>query len=89
MDSLLSLTGVHKSYWRGSHEVVVLDGVSLEVSAGELVAIWGQRGAGKSTLAMVAAGLEAPERGCVRFDGCDLAKASHRGASLVSEPGSR
>jgi len=71
--TLLALEGVCKSYWRGVHETVVLADVSLEVCAGELFAIWGQRGAGKTTLATIAAGLEAPERGRVVFDGEDLA----------------
>jgi ABC-type lipoprotein export system ATPase subunit len=80
MDPLLSLIAVRKGYWRGPHETVVLADVSLDVHRGELVAVWGQRGAGKTTLATVAAGLETPERGCVRFDGSDLAEARHGGA---------
>lgn len=75
MDPLLTLEAIRKSYWRGAHETVVLDGVSLAVHAGELVAVWGQRGAGKTTLAMVAAGLERPDGGAVWFDSKDLAKA--------------
>jgi ABC-type multidrug transport system ATPase subunit len=85
MERLLSLIGVRKSYWRGPQETVVLDDVSLDVHRGELVAVWGQRGAGKTTLATVAAGLETPDRGCVRFDGCDLAEAPHGGARLRHE----
>jgi ABC-type multidrug transport system ATPase subunit len=75
MVPLLSLEGVYKSYWRGSHEIVVLADVSLDVHVGEFVAVWGQRGAGKTTLAMAAAGLEAPDLGRVRFVGRDLAQA--------------
>lgn len=85
MHPLLSLKGVRKSYWRGLHERVVLADVSLDVHAGEFVAVWGQRGAGKTTLATVAAGLEVPERGIVCFDGCDLAEAPHGGAQLRHE----
>jgi ABC-type lipoprotein export system ATPase subunit len=69
MSSLLGLNDVYKSHWRGPHENVVLAGVSLHVQAGELVAIWGQRGAGKTTLARLAAGLEAPDRGTICFHG--------------------
>ncbi|HEX5853218.1 MAG TPA: ATP-binding cassette domain-containing protein [Solirubrobacteraceae bacterium] len=69
MSALLSVERVFKSHWRGAHETAVLADVSLEVNAGEFFAIWGQRGAGKTTLAMVAAGLVAPDRGCVSFDG--------------------
>ena len=82
MGPLLSLSGVCKSYWRGSQEVAVLADVSLEVHAGEIVAIWGQRAAGKTTLATVAAGLETPDRGSVIFDGIDLSRAPHGGAEL-------
>ena len=46
---------------RGRHEILVLDGVSFEVEAGELVAVFGQRAAGKTTLLRIAAGIEAPD----------------------------
>jgi ABC-type lipoprotein export system ATPase subunit len=85
MQPLLSLKGVCKSYWRGPHETIVLADVSLDVHPGEFVAVWGQRGAGKTTLATVAAGLETPERGIVCFDGRDLAKAPRGGAQLRHE----
>jgi ABC-type multidrug transport system ATPase subunit len=71
MAPLLSLESVCKSYWRGPHETVVLAEVSMAVHVGELVAVWGQRGAGKTTLAMVAAGLETPDQGIVCFAGRD------------------
>jgi len=70
--TLLALERVRKSHWRGRHEIVVLDDVSLEVEAGELVAIFGQRAAGKTTLLRIAAGIEAPDAGVVRFAGCEL-----------------
>jgi ABC-type lipoprotein export system ATPase subunit len=75
-DVLLSLDAVSKSYWRGPSEVRVLADASLEVPAGELVAVWGKRGAGKTTLLRIAAGLETPDRGSVRFDGEDLSTLS-------------
>lgn len=75
-DGLLSLWGVSKSYWRGSHELRVLTDVSIEMPPGEFVAVWGKRGAGKTTLLKIAAGLEAPDGGTVRFGGCDLARLS-------------
>ncbi len=75
-DKLLTLRSVSKSYWRGAHELKVLTDVSMEMSAGEFVAVWGKRGAGKTTLLKIAAGLEAPDGGTVRFEGRDLASMS-------------
>lgn len=79
MSALLSIAGVSKSNWRGGNELVVLDEVFLDVHPGELVAVWGQRGSGKTTMALVAAGLEPPDRGSVSFDGLDLAQGRKRG----------
>ena len=73
---LLVLEDVSLSRWRGRQETPVLASVSLELHAGELVGVWGQRGAGKTTLAMVAAGLESPDAGSVWFDSRDLALGS-------------
>jgi ABC-type lipoprotein export system ATPase subunit len=76
MGALLSLRGVGKSYWRGDSEVRVLSDVSLEVAAGEFVAVWGTRGSGKTTLLKLAAGLERPDRGTVEFEDSDLSQLS-------------
>jgi ABC-type lipoprotein export system ATPase subunit len=73
---LLSLQGVGKSYWRGQHELRVLGDLSLDVQPGEFAVVWGKRGAGKTTLLKIAAGLEAPDRGTVRFEEADLAGLS-------------
>jgi ABC-type lipoprotein export system ATPase subunit len=70
--TLLALERVSKSHWRGRHEIVVLDEVSLEVDPGEVVAIFGQRAAGKTTLLRIAAGIETPDAGSVRFAGREL-----------------
>jgi len=54
----------------------VLNGVSLDVEAGEYVAVLGESGIGKSTLLNVIAGLEPLDSGSVRFRGTDLASLS-------------
>jgi ABC-type lipoprotein export system ATPase subunit len=73
MDVLLSLRNVSLSFPRGRRHVVsVLSNVSLDVRAGELVAVLAQRAHGKTTLLRVAAGLDRPGRGEVLFKGVDL-----------------
>lgn len=76
--STLLLESVSKSLWRGPTELAVLKDVSLEVRAGELVAVYGQRGSGKTTLLQVAAGFDAPDSGRVLFEGRDLKAFSRR-----------
>ena len=61
---LLQATGIGKSFGRKR----VLQDVSLQVCAGEAVAVVGENGAGKSTLLRICAGLERPERGSVQAD---------------------
>jgi ABC-type multidrug transport system ATPase subunit len=74
--TLLALERVGKRYSVGPRERTVLHEVSLELEAGELAVVWGLRRSGRSTLLRVAAGIEAPDTGEVRFDGRDLADHS-------------
>lgn len=78
--SLLTLERVSKRYRRGRREVTALDDVSLAIAPGELVAIWGVPRSGRTTLLRIAAGLEQPDGGAVRFRGDSL--ASGRDVSL-------
>jgi ABC-type sugar transport system ATPase subunit len=80
--SLLELRHVRKHRARGSRRIEVLRDVSLEIDAGELVAVWGLRRSGRSALLAVAAGVEPPDSGLVLFEGKDL---SRRGAGMLGE----
>jgi putative ABC transport system ATP-binding protein len=78
MSELLALTDVAKSYRRGSQDLRVLQGASLEVGIGEVVCVLGSRGQGKTTLLRIAAGMESADAGLVSFDGQNLAALSDR-----------
>jgi ABC-type multidrug transport system ATPase subunit len=83
MSVLLSLERVSKRYPRGAHtsrERIALREITLEVGAGEFVAIWGRRRSGRTTLLEVCAGLEVPTTGAVRFAGRDL--TDHRAVGM-------
>src|SRR5580693_8559397 len=70
--SVLALERVSRRHRRGDREHVVLRDVSLQVDSGELVATWGLRRSGRSTLLRIAAGIEPPDAGLVRFAGAPL-----------------
>ena len=70
--SLLTLERVSKRYRLGRREVVALDDVSLAIEPGELVAVWGMPRSGRTTLLRIAAGLEQPDRGAVRFGDAEV-----------------
>lgn len=60
----------------GSRRARAVDGVNLQVSAGEIVALAGESGCGKTTLARTLLGLETPTSGEVTFDGQTLGKTT-------------
>lgn len=72
--SLLALEGVRKCYAGPAREQLVLAETTLAIHAGELVVVWGLKGSGRSTLLRIAAGIEAPDSGTVRFEGRDLSE---------------
>jgi lipoprotein-releasing system ATP-binding protein len=65
MSTLLQVEGLHKSYTVGTQRLHVLRDVSLTVGAGEMLAIVGQSGVGKSTLLHVLGGLDRADAGTI------------------------
>ncbi len=76
---MLKLTGVTKRFGARS----VLEGVSLEVAAGEYVAVIGESGIGKSTLLNVIAGLETIDSGAIQFENLDLTRLDDDALTLL------
>lgn len=74
--ALLAFEDVTKRYGYGARSAAVFDDVSLTIDCGDFVAVWGERRSGKSTLLRLAAGIERPDSGVVRFMGSDLAAMS-------------
>ena len=85
---LLSIQGIDVAYG----QTQVLFGVDLEVAEGEMVALLGTNGAGKSTVLRAVAGLTPPSRGTVRFAGQDITKLDAGATSrlgITQVPGGR
>ncbi len=88
---VLRMTDVYRVHGTGPTAVRALDGVSLTVQAGELVAVMGPSGSGKSTLLNLAGALDLPTAGSVEIDGqstsslrpADLAALRRRRVGVV------
>ncbi len=68
-EPIVNVLDVHKCFRRGSEQIDVLKGLSLEVPEGEFLALMGPSGSGKTTLLNLIAGLDRPTEGEIRVGG--------------------
>jgi putative ABC transport system ATP-binding protein len=74
MTAILEAESLYRFFHAGDDETLALQGVSLQLSAGEVVAVTGPSGSGKSTLLSCLAGLDEPDGGIVRVAGERLSR---------------
>src|SRR5213596_1332233 len=79
----VSAVDITKNYGEGEAEVRALCTVSMEVAAGEFVAVMGPSGSGKSTLMHLLAGLDRPTEGAVYIEGGDVTKMKDKELTVL------
>ncbi len=75
---LIRARGLDKSYTRGGEEIHVLQGLNLDVDAGEFIAFMGPSGSGKTTILNLLGGLDVPSQGTVSVAGDEITAMSRR-----------
>jgi len=74
--SLIAIRDLEKTYRRASEELHVLQGINLDVDAGDFVAFMGPSGSGKTTLLNLLGGLDVPTHGSITVAGDEITKIS-------------
>jgi len=83
MSTIIEIQDVRKIYQMGELQVPALNGVSLQVQQGEMVAITGPSGSGKSTLMNIIGCLDTPTSGSYILDGVNVSKMSDDEQALI------
>jgi putative ABC transport system ATP-binding protein len=69
METLVKVRDLHKVYHRGSEQIDVLQGITLDIPSGDFLALMGPSGSGKTTLLNLIGGLDTPTRGSIDVAG--------------------
>jgi len=78
-ETVVEIRNLVKSYRRGDQIVPVLTGITLDIAAGDFVALMGPSGSGKSTLLNMIAGIDKPDSGSLCVAGTDIVALSEAG----------
>lgn len=80
---LLSVENIHKTYATADGPFEVLRGISLQLDAGETLALTGESGSGKSTLLHLIGGLDTPDGGRIVLNGVDIVGLDDKGRAAL------
>jgi putative ABC transport system ATP-binding protein len=69
METLVTVRDLHKVYFRGSEQIDVLQGITLDIPQGDFLALMGPSGSGKTTLLNLIGGLDTPTKGSIEIGG--------------------
>ena len=69
METLVKVRDLHKVYYRGSEQIDVLQGITLDIPSGDFLALMGLSGSGKTTLLNLIGGLDTPSKGSIEIAG--------------------
>ncbi|MGI8714093.1 MAG: ABC transporter ATP-binding protein [Solirubrobacteraceae bacterium] len=83
MSAVLEARSLYRFFHAGDDETLALQGVSLLLQAGELIAVTGPSGSGKSTLLACLAGLDEPDGGSVSVDGTRISRRSEEDRARI------
>jgi putative ABC transport system ATP-binding protein len=78
----IKISNLKKSYLEPERELTILSDVNLEINSGEVVALLGKSGSGKTTMLSMLSGLEKPTTGEIIVDGEDITKLSEQALCL-------
>lgn len=75
----IEVNHINKHFVQGKNTINVLNDVTLDIHSGEIIALLGKSGSGKTTMLSLLAGLDKPDQGSIVVDGTDITKLSEEG----------
>ena len=78
IEPLVSIKNLHKSFFRDSIEIKVLEAINLEIKSGEFLGLMGPSGSGKTTLLNLISAIDTPTSGSILIDGTEISAIRER-----------